>query len=309
MCVACLAAMAPFGGGAATSFQGGPFPGERGPLPPPERGPLGGTLRWTGVAGLRLEVDGHGVAFDPFVSRPGLFRTLFRRARPDAGLVQERFSDLDAVFFGHTHYDHAMDLPAVAAASPRATLYGGRDTVELATRLGIPARRLVVVGDGDRVTVGPLVVEAIRSEHGLVPWIRHVDRTAMPRKGVPRTPFRYPRGDVFAWRVEVRDLALHVQGSAGIDDEALARQSPVHALFACLAARKGTSRYLERLGERLRPRILVPLHHDDFFRPLSEPPRPVATLDWPGFLREARALEDAWGTRLFCPARDVAIPL
>ena len=81
-------------------------------------------------------------------------------------------------------------------------------------------------------------------------------------------------------------------------------QAPADVLFACLAARRGTPRYLERLGERLRPRLLVPLHHDDFFRPLSEPPHPIATLDWPRFLREARSLETRWGTRLYCPARD-----
>jgi L-ascorbate metabolism protein UlaG (beta-lactamase superfamily) len=242
------------------------------------------------------------------VSRPGLARTLLRRPRPEEALVRERFSGLGAAYFGHTHYDHAMDLPAVAAASPDATIHGGRDTLELARRLGVPPRRLVEVSDGLHHEVGPFTVEAVASEHGVVPWVRHLDRLAMPREGLPSTPFRYPRGDVFAWRLEARGRAFHVQGSAGIDDRALARQAEVDILFVCLAARQGTPRYLERLGERLRPRLLVPLHHDDFFRPLSEPPRPVKTLDWPGFLREARALESAWGTRLFCPARDVDIP-
>jgi L-ascorbate metabolism protein UlaG (beta-lactamase superfamily) len=110
---------------------------------------------------------------------------------------------------------------------------------------------------------------------------------------------------VFAFRVEVRGRSFHVQGSAGIDDEALARQRPADVLIACLAARRGTPRYLERLADRLAPRVLVPCHHDDFFRPLTEAPRPIATLRWKAFLDEAAALGRAHGTALARPARFV----
>jgi L-ascorbate metabolism protein UlaG (beta-lactamase superfamily) len=139
-----------------------------------------------------------------------------------------------------------------------------------------------------------------------VPWVGLVDRAGLTERGVPRTPFRYPRGEVLAWRVEARGRTFFFQGSAGIDDRALLRQGPVDLLAACLAARRGTPRYLERLGERLRPGVLVPSHHDDFFRPLAVPPTPVATLRWPAFLREAEALRAAHGTLVHLPARGAA---
>ncbi len=253
-----------------------------------------------------LEHGGTRIAFDPFVTRPSLFDVLFRRVRPNRDLVAATFSGLDAVFVGHTHYDHAMDLPAVLAASPRARIHGSRTTVETLRRLGLPAASLVEVRDGSRHPIGRFVVEAIASEHGKVPVARFVDRLDLPPDGVPRTPFRWPRGEVFAWRASIAGRTFHVQGSAGVRDLPLERQPPVDVLIACLAARRGTPRYLERLAERLRPRVVVPCHHDDLFRPIEEAPRPVPGLAWDGFLADAAALRHTHGTELWLPCRGAA---
>lgn len=289
-------------GAAETSAPDDPFPAEAPEVPWPDGRRAGGTLCWTGVAGLRLDLGGTAVAFDPFLARPGLLGVLFRRAVPATAACAARFAGLSAVFVGHAHYDHAMDLPAVAAASPEATVHGGPTVAALARRLGVPAERVVEVRDGDRFAVGPFRIEAVASAHGKVPLAWLHDRRSVGRRG-PRRPVAYPRGEVFAWRVEAGGRSFHVQGSAGIEPGPLERQGPVDALVACLAARRGTPRYLERLADRLAPRLLVPLHHDDLFRPLSAPPRPVLGLDWPGFRRDAEALAARHGTRPWCPAR------
>ena len=262
---------------------------------------------WTGVAGIVFEADGVRIAIDPFVSRPGLFATLFRRARSDRAAVERRFAPLDAVFVGHSHFDHALDLESIAALFPGCRLFGSATTVELGRRRGIAAARLTEVEDGRPVSIGPFRVEPMRAAHGLVPLVRFVDAVELPDEGVPRTPFRWPCGEVFAYRVEARGRSFHVQGSAGLLDGPLARQAPADVLIACLAARKGTPRYLERLAARLRPRVLVPCHHDDFFRPLADAPRPIATLRWGAFLAEAAALARDHGTALVRPARFVPI--
>jgi L-ascorbate metabolism protein UlaG (beta-lactamase superfamily) len=303
MCLLCAAAVS------REDVPDALFPSSLERFPWPDGGALGGTVTWTGVAGLVLEVRGVRVAFDPFVTRPGLFATLFRRARPDEASVAARFSALDAAFVGHTHYDHAMDLPAVARASPRATIHGSATTTEACRRLGVGERSLRTLRDGEAVEVGPFRVEAVRAAHGVVPLVRWFDRVDLPAEGMPRTPFRWPRGEVLAFRVEVGGRSLHVQGSAGIDDVALARQGPCEVLVACLAARKGTPRYLERLGERLRPGVLVPFHHDDFFRPLDEPPRPIPTLRTRALAREVERLASAHGTRLVALPRGRPVPL
>ena len=282
------------------------------PFPWADGRAIGATLTWTGVAGFVLDSGAGGtrIAFDPFVTRPSVFATLFRRPRPDDALAATWFSGLDAVFVGHAHYDHAMDLAAVARASPRAAIHGSTTTADLCRRLGVAADRLVAVRDAHETAVGPFRVTAVRSEHGRVPLVSRLDFLDLaPGDRPPRTPFRYPRGEVLAWRVDFLGRSFHIQGSAGIDAWALARQRPCDVLIACLAARAGTPRYLERIGERLPPSVLVPCHHDDFFRPLSEAPRAVPTLRWDDFLADAAALSRSHGTGLFLPPRGVAVPV
>src|SRR5262245_43194530 len=122
MCVVCALAAGIRG---ADRLEADAFPAESAPFPWRDGRPVGGLLTWTGAAGFVIEAGGARVALDPFVTRPGLFSALFRRASPDRGAVARAFSGLDAVFLGHAHFDHAMDVAAVAEASPRARIHGG----------------------------------------------------------------------------------------------------------------------------------------------------------------------------------------
>jgi L-ascorbate metabolism protein UlaG (beta-lactamase superfamily) len=267
---------------------------------------IGGTLTWTGVAGFILEAGGTRIATDPFASRPGLVAVLARKPRSDSALVATTFGRLDAIFVNHAHFDHALDVPAILASTPAAVAHGSGTLVELCRRLGCGQRQLRQLRDGERVTVGPFTVEAVGSRHGIVPLLGRVDRLQIGPRGTPLTPIRWPRGDVLAYRIGIGGRTFHIQGSAGIDDHALARQPPADVLIACLAARQGTPGYLDRLAERLRPRFIVACHHDDFFVPLSAPPRPVARLDWAQFLADAKRLRERYGTELVRLPRNVA---
>lgn len=268
---------------------------------------VGGRLTWTGCAGFLLEFEGCRIAFDPFVSNPRPLELLTRPAKPKVSLVRRTFGAVSAVFVGHTHFDHAMDVPVLAKDNPHTVVHGSATTAELCRRLGVPAHQVRPVADGERVTTGPFTVEAIGSRHGIVPIAGRVDVVDLKPDGVPRTAFRWPRGDVFAYRVEVAGRSFHLQTSAGIEDEPLRRQPPADVLVACLAARQGTPRYLERLGAQLRPKVLVPCHHDNFLRPISEPVRPVPRLDWPEFLGDVATLNSAYGTRLVRLPRGVPV--
>ncbi|HEV7562887.1 MAG TPA: hypothetical protein VGO24_05245, partial [Solirubrobacterales bacterium] len=85
----------------------------RPPLLPP-----GLELEWLGVSGYRLSFEGQTLFIDPYLSRVP-FRDLFLRrpAMPDPALL-ERFvkapGETVGVLVGHTHFDHAVDAPALA---------------------------------------------------------------------------------------------------------------------------------------------------------------------------------------------------
>ncbi|TSE00684.1 MBL fold metallo-hydrolase [Skermania sp. ID1734] len=264
-----------------------------------------GTITWTGCAGFLFDVEGTRICVDPFVSNPGFVDAFFRPARPNAALVRQKFPDVAAAFIGHSHWDHAMDVAVLAAAG--TVVHGSTTTAELCRRQGVSDARLVQVGDGDRISVGPFTVEVIESRHGIVPLASKIDVIELRGQGMPSTPFRWPRGAVFAYRVEFGGQSVHVQTSAGIADGPLARQAPADVLIACLAARQGTPHYLQRLGEQLRPKVLIACHHDNFLHPVDQRPRPVPRLDWPEFLESAAELRQKYGTRLVQLPRGVAV--
>lgn len=269
--------------------------------------PIGGTITWTGCAGFLFDVDDTRIAIDPFVSNPGFVDAFFRPARSDGPRVRRTFERVSAAFVGHSHWDHAMDVGAIARANPDAIVHGSETTAELCRRQGVSSDQVAVVRDGERVTFGPFTIEAVESRHGIVPLAHRFDVAELQGSGMPRTAFRWPKGAVFAYRVEVAGLSFHLHTSAGLEDAPFARQQPVDVLIVCLAARQGTPRYFERLGAQLRPKVVIPCHHDNFLRSLDEPPRAIPKLDWPEFLARVAELTDRYGTRLVQLPRGVAV--
>src|SRR4051812_45280307 len=77
--------------------------------------PPGLELEWLGVAGYALTYEQTTVLVDPYVSRVPLRSVLLRRrALPDTGLIDRYVRRAAAILVGHTHWDHAVDAPAIA---------------------------------------------------------------------------------------------------------------------------------------------------------------------------------------------------
>src|SRR4051812_19654481 len=73
---------------------------------------------WLGVAGYRIAYEGHSLLLDPYFSRVP-FRNVVRRipALPDRSLIERHVppsESVAAIAIGHTHFDHAVDAPAIA---------------------------------------------------------------------------------------------------------------------------------------------------------------------------------------------------
>ena len=99
--------------------------------------PSGLELEWLGVAGYRLSYEGTTVLVDPYVSRVPIRAVLLRRPTlPDAALLDRYVARADAVLIGHTHWDHAVDAPAIARRDG-ATVYGSDSLARLMALHGL----------------------------------------------------------------------------------------------------------------------------------------------------------------------------
>src|SRR3954470_15017671 len=91
-------------------------------LPELESRPLalraGLEIEWLGVSGYRLAYEGCSLYVDPYFSRVPLRSLLLRRTAIPHPATLDRClpaaDDAVGVLVGHTHFDHAVDAPALA---------------------------------------------------------------------------------------------------------------------------------------------------------------------------------------------------
>jgi L-ascorbate metabolism protein UlaG (beta-lactamase superfamily) len=236
--------------------------------------PPGLELEWLGVSGYRMTYEGRTLFVDPYVSRVPLSAVIRGRpAVPDPAMI-DRFigtpSQVVGVLVGHTHFDHAVDAPAICQRFG-CRAYGSDSLVRLMALHGL-AEQAVEVEPYKDYELGPYKVSFTPSLHsklvlGLaVPFdgeltCDHLDRL---------TPGAYRCGPVWGIRIEVAGASFYHQGSANLIDDAV-RSRGVDFFLAGVAGRGFTKDYWKRILGRLEPRTVVPTHYDDFFRPLSEP--------------------------------------
>lgn len=234
--------------------------------------PDGLELRWLGVSGYRLTYEGVSLFVDPYVSRVPLRALLLRRtALPDGQMIARYANapgEVAGVLVGHTHFDHAVDAPALARRYATKA-YGSASLVQLMRLHGL-ADLAVEVAVKQPYELGPFVVRFVPSRHSKLLFGRKV-----PMDG-PLTcdhldglnPGAYKCGAVYGIRIEVAGISIYHQGSADLDDAELP-DDPVDVFLAGVAGRQVTPRYWERVLPRLDPRFVVPTHYDNFFSPLG----------------------------------------
>jgi len=250
--------------------------------------PTGLRLEWLGVSGYRITYEGVSLFVDPYVSRVPLRALLLgRAATPDAAQIERYVSAPGAVagvLVGHTHFDHAVDAPAIAQRFGTKA-YGSSSLAHLMRLHGL-GHLAVEVAPHKPYELGPFVVRFVPSRHSKLLFGRRIpmdgELTCEHLQGL--SPRAYRCGQVWGIRIEVAGVSVYHQGSADLDDRELAR-APVDVFLAGVAGRNFTPRYWERILPRLDPRVVVPTHYDDFFAPLGRPlsfVRQVRLADVPG---------------------------
>jgi L-ascorbate metabolism protein UlaG (beta-lactamase superfamily) len=236
--------------------------------------PPGLELTWLGVSGYRLSYEGVSIFVDPYVSRVPLRAfVLRRRTLPDPVMV-ERYATapgtVAGVLVGHTHFDHAVDAPAIARRHG-AQAYGSASLARLMRLHGL-GELAVEVFPHRPYELGPFVVRFVPSRHSKLLFGRKVpmdgELTCEHLQGL--APTTYKCGAVYGIRIDIAGISIYHQGSADLNDGEL-RDGPVDVFLAGVAGRSVTPHYWQRILPKLDPRVVVPTHYDNFFSPLGRP--------------------------------------
>ena len=222
-------------------------------------------LRWLGVAGIELRSGGQTLAIDPYFTRMPL-RRMLGRISPNRRLVADQVPRCDFVLVTHPHYDHLADVPEVVR-NTGATALGSANACRLLAALGVPARQVRQIGVGDSLALGDFRVEVLAGRHGKIPLAGLFNRPLSPRLRPPLRAWDYRMDGCFSFLV----CAAGYRVLVGLGE--YPAEEPA-ADVLCIGVINSPECYRSLL-RRARPQVVVPIHWDDLFRPLSQPIRPM----------------------------------
>ena len=244
------------------------------------------------------------VLFDAHLTRPSLFRYIFGSASTDAALVDEmlrrhRVDRLRAIFVSHSHHDHVMDAPHIANRCG-ATIYGSASALNVARGGDVPEARLVRFEPNRTYEVGGYRVTVIPSIHSK-PTILNND-LGQTIDAPLRQPARlrdYKEGGSYDFFVEAGGKRFMIRPSFNYIEGQMAGYG-ADVLFLGIAGLQKASEEMAKTFFRetidlLKPGLVIPLHWDNFFSPLTRPARgmpPLIERTEAAFYRLARACED-----------------
>jgi len=253
------------------------------PLPP------GLELTWLGTAGFRLAYQGTTLWIDPYVTRLTLGQLLRRRHVETAPESVARWIDkADAILVGHTHFDHALDVPAIARATG-CKVYGSTSLQNLMGLYGLASQAVTVEAHHD-YEVGPFKFHFVPSIHsklqlGLgIPYsgeltCEHVEDL---------TPQAFKCGQVWGIHIEVAGTRIYHQGSADLLEDEI-KDRGVDVFLCGISGRRFTKNYVQRIVRALEPKMIVPTHYDNFFKPLGDAMAMSFNVNLTGFADEVHA--------------------
>ena len=222
------------------------------------------TLRWLGVAGIELTIQGETLLIDPYLTRIRFWNQWFGRITPDKELISSTLRRGDHVLVTHAHWDHLMDVPEIIRNTNAAAL-GSENTVELLQLLGVPKDNLRIIHAGDQIDLGVYKIEVIASEHAAAPFFSPGKLRSDLKPPLKAREYRMDACYCFSITANgVRILTDPGQNPGRLPQADILWISPRYA-----------ERIYRKVLEQVTPSLVIPIHWDEMWRPLSMPIRPM----------------------------------
>jgi L-ascorbate metabolism protein UlaG (beta-lactamase superfamily) len=244
--------------------------------------PKGGAVRVTflGIASLLLDDGETQILIDACYSRPDMTQVLRGKLETDpkvvdAVLKKAKVERLKAVFVAHSHYDHALDV-AYVAKKTGATLHGSESTLNIGRGGDMDDKQLSLFKPGKEVKVGRFAVTVFASKHS--PPIRFINDDLGETIDKPlKQPARvkdYKEGGSFDFLIRRGDHAILVVPSTNAAEGELTGVTADVAFLGIGSLgnqnKKFRDFYYEQTVGAVKPKLVVGIHWDNFFQPLSD---------------------------------------
>jgi L-ascorbate metabolism protein UlaG (beta-lactamase superfamily) len=284
------------------------------------------TLRWLGTAGWEISDGATIILIDPYVSRifgpqppgrapyvrtPADTRPLYGwddAAAPDLAAIDAHIQRADFVLVTHTHYDHVLDVPAIALKT-RATVIGTESTENVLRAYKVPEEQLITARGGEDYEFGAFSLKVIPSLHSPLDHKHYFSSERAPEGMKAPLTLRqmHPEGGTLAYLIRFHGHQILAFGGMNYIEREIEGLEPDVVLVGAAASRKEIHDYSGRLMRDLHfPALVLPTHWEDFTAPFGASQQ--SSIDaLQSFLEEIKAASPK--TKVFAPKYFEAIPL
>jgi L-ascorbate metabolism protein UlaG (beta-lactamase superfamily) len=244
--------------------------------------PKDGTVKVTflGTTTLLFDDGETQLMIDGFFTRPPLVRVVRGNLETDTKLVDAvlkkvKADRVKALFVAHSHYDHAFDSPYVARKTG-AKLYGSASTLNIGRGGDVPDEQMVLFEAGKDYAVGKFTVTVLKGKHS--PPIKGINDDLgqvidKPLKQ-PATARDYKEGGAFDFLIKHGDHAILINPGAnyieGERDKVRADVAFLSTGSLGVQSKDFQNAYYDQTVGKVRPRLVIPIHWDNFLYPLSD---------------------------------------
>lgn len=231
--------------------------------------PSGGlTIRYLGVSGYEVTDGTTVVLLDPTPTRPPPLALLTGPLEPDEAYGATLCPRADFILVNHTHFDHALDVPAIALRT-KAVVLGSPSTVNLALSRGVPADHTRVVKPGDHLTLGTFTVDVRSSRHTDIAGISQPMGGVVAPDAGPLWFWQFKLDETLAYRLEANGTSIWFHPTSTFAKGELGTPAAA-TLVVGVTGEKQTRAKIDGLLEEAKPLRVLPTHYDNFFQPMQK---------------------------------------
>jgi L-ascorbate metabolism protein UlaG (beta-lactamase superfamily) len=224
-------------------------------------------VRYLGVTGYEITDGTTVVLLDPTPTRPTPTTLLTEHLVPDEAYGKEICPRADFILVNHTHYDHVLDVPAIAVRTG-AKVLGSQSTINLARSRGVAADKVQRVQPGDRLTLGNFTVDVRRSRHTAIAGIDEPMAGTVPVDAGPLRFWRFGLDEALSFRFEANGASIWFHPTSTFEPGEVGGP-PAGALIVGVTGEDPTPEKVKGILGEAKPRLVLPTHYDNFFQPMQ----------------------------------------
>lgn len=217
-------------------------------------------FRWLGVAGVEFEINHTTLLIDPYLTRLPMHK-IFDRAGSDQTQINLNLRSAKAILITHSHWDHLYDVAEIARKFG-SIVYGSQNTCQILKLQGLPSQQICPIKVGDQVHLPPYEIAVLSGDHVKTPLDHWLNAPLSPNLHNPIRPIDYHKDVVLSFHMTMGNLTL-MHGTADVPVDIL-MTNPIQP-----------DHFFQTRLKVINPRLVIPIHWDNFMLPLSKPLQPM----------------------------------